>query len=80
MWFLCFALYLALIPLTAVGIVKYRTDPVDDDLWKKHNWNTLIGLSFVWPILWCMLLVAFAGKSLIIRFRALLSAYDREEE
>jgi len=80
MWFLCFTLYLALIPLTAVAIIKYRIDPIAGDLWKKRNRGVLMGTSFCWPVLWCVLLVGGIGRLSTTGFGALLSIYDREEE
>lgn len=62
MIYLYLLIYLLMIPFTAIIVVKYKLDPLEDDLYEHYYRNMLTFWSCVWPLIWMLYIVVYAAK------------------
>ncbi len=59
-WFILL-FYAIMVPISVFVVVKYRIDPMDDNLWRRYQRGDLVAISCLWPVLW----IVFGSKTLL---------------
>jgi hypothetical protein len=79
MIYLYLLIYLLMIPFTAIIIVKYKLDPMEDELYDPYNRNGLAGWSCIWPLIWFIYIGCWIAQGVAAGIRAITAPFDDKQ-
>ncbi len=79
MIYLCLLIYLLIIPFTAIVVVKYKLDPIEDDMYERWYRNELAFWCCIWPLMWMLYIGGYAVKG-VGRFLNVVTEPFRKED
>jgi hypothetical protein len=79
MIYLYLLIYLLMIPLTAIIVVKYKLDPVEDEMYERWYRVALTFWSCAWPLLWMLYIVVYAAKGIVSLINAVTEPFREND-